>query len=243
MINYSRFWGLVSGSLSGYIWWYFPYIVAQYGFYPTAFVGIGSALNAMLAFYTQPHVKSIKVLADGQLQLEVSESVLTSRKITCHRNAFKKLNALPDSEASEQEGDIAVVVLEHTDASGRIQQEQLLLKLPGDSVRDSNYLDFLLEEKDEDSATNEDYFDLLEKRAERIRNLPAPDTQKRLLKGSTYGAAESDNNIADLIEKNSEEVDAKLRQMQDHYGKEKLDSLSPKELFQLFKHHQAGAKI
>lgn len=203
-MNPAKLWGLASASLSGYIWWYFPYIVASYGFNTTAFLGTASILYSMSAFSTPPFIKSIKVDAEtGNLKIEVGKSAFFASQITCQAGALQKLSAMP-----EEEGDVTCVVVEHVNAEGKKVEEPLVLAMPGDAIKDTEYVDFLLEQKTENSTTDADFFGLMEARAMRVRAMGAvPDMQKRLVLGSQYGAVGSDRLISEIIETDDKIVD------------------------------------
>jgi hypothetical protein len=63
------------------------------------------------------------------------------------------------------------------------------------------------------------------------------------LMGRSYLGETSNKSLNTLIDANAGEVDQHLKLMQEHYGAEKLEKLSPKELYELFKQFSASRQV
>lgn len=103
-----------------------------------------------------------------------------------------------------------------------------------DSWRNPDFLDWINEKKEASSEANDLYNDLLVQRHESLKKAGG---SKFGLSSFTnqFALKDTDSAMDNLIEKKEKESDEILHKLVDKYGKEYLESLSPKELYQEYK--------
>lgn len=236
-LNPSRFYGLLSGAAALYAWQKFA--VLAHSTSPLVMtVAIGAlSLNFFKNFSQRNYVSAIKINKDGLAEMTVQDTVFKSRTVQASISNIHTIgyNSLTSSNADKKQTFIQVD--EYLDEAGNKNTEPLLLVLPEDCISNREFLDWALAEQSNDSTTDGDFADLLYQRSQEPQKL-GTNTQREILLGTYYGALPSDQATKQLMAQDG--LEKHLREMQDHYGKDKLEAMSSKQLYQLYKSFVIG---
>lgn len=240
-----RFKGLGAFAASMGIYNQLPYLAVYFGSTIPVVTAAMAALYGIISFSDANLVNSITVNKDGpfkgKLTVNMAESPLFSKDLIVDVRDLKSVVALGDEELGEdaQDGNI-ILISKYINEEGQTVEEDVTLTLPGDAFRDKVYMDWLLSDKSGETDLTDDYTSLLQQRYDKLSLNGTLDPFNVLFAKADLQLVDSQKVIVDQqLATNDSSVDENLRKLLNLYGKEHVNALSDKELYDLFKKHAA----
>lgn len=222
-MNPVRLQGLGFFSLAAATWYNFTALTLMMGTTLPTLAMIGSTYMVMSRFNERNHVSQIKSLHNGDVLITVQDSILVSRTITTNpRHVFSMCSLGADDVGADDTEANAIIVMEYTNSNGDHITEPAVFIIPADAVRDRQFMEWLYAKKHPRETLTDDFNDLMRLRHEERRDHGGIPWYKMNLK---YADSE-------YIEGNMEA--AILKKLVDQYGEKYLNSISARELYNLY---------
>lgn len=236
----------VGAFLSAYGFYsYAPYLAAYMGSTIPVLGAVAAGLYGMLAFSESQIVNSITLIKDGsenhgKLLVTVGLSAFSSTDIIVDVKDVHSIVALgnDDQGIENQDGNVLRLIRYFDKASNQWVEQERALTLPGDSIKDRSFMDWILANKTGEGELADDFQDLMLRQNERSQATGRLGNIEILAARDTVSiTSDVDAVIEAQLKTGDSSIDEGLTRLQQLYGADHLKSLTDSELYELFKRH------
>lgn len=135
-------------------------------FLPSAAI-TGAVMYGIMKWNDRNVVQDIELADDGQFKVRYHASMLRLEEVFCKPQDVFSLVALESDNMGRDDLDGNALTLEKWIMSGKDYEQPLNLILPADAFRSKQMMEWMMQKKANDEATNDDFHDLMRQRHEK----------------------------------------------------------------------------
>ena len=187
--------------------------------------------SGVTKFNVHNQVSSIEFIKGGQhdnyLRVTINETPFSSKSVIVNPKHIRSIGHYAlDTEGANDTNKHVLHISEYEDSNGK-HSDEIIASLPTDGLRDHTSMDWILQSKSENEHETTAMFNDLVR-----RDLETKTSQARK-SGFMSQRRITTQEVNYHIEK--KEASATLLKMEEVYGKDKLESMSPEQLYQSYR--------